>query len=331
MRALVSGATGMLGRSLVRRLRTAGVAVRAMARPTSDAAGLEAPGVELVRVDVCERSALQHAVEGCELVFHALGHVKVSSVFTRGDDMDELNRTNVDLTERVLDASLKAGVARLVYVSSTGVYSLDARVPISEDALVDPPSDYGHSKWLAEAKVREYQARGLPTTIIRPCVIYGPGDRHFIPTILPLANLPVLPLAGGGRFLHDFVYVDDVAELMWQASRSDATVGRVYNSASGAPRPLREYIECMVREIGRGPRICPIPASLIAQFRRLARRYVRVASPGAAELLTEVALRYFSRDVYYDVSRARTDLGYVPEVGFERGLAAALSPRADGP
>jgi nucleoside-diphosphate-sugar epimerase len=321
----------MLGRSMVRRLLAAGVAVRAMVRPSSDAADLEASGVQLARVDASDRPAVQRAVEGCQLVFHALGHVKVSSVFTRGGDLEELIRTNVDVTERLLDASLKAGVTRFAYVSSTAVYSQDARVPIAEDAPVAPPSDYGHSKWLAEGKVREYGARGLPTTIVRPCVIYGPGDRHFIPTILPLTRLPVLPLAGGGRCLHDFVYVDDVTELMWRASRSEAAVGQAYNSASGAPRPLREYIECLRREIGRGPRICTIPAGLLAHLRNLARRYVGVVSPGAAELLTEVALQYFSRDVYYDVSRARRELGYVPAFAFERGLAAALSPRAGGP
>jgi len=253
------------------------------------------------------------------------GQVRLSSVFTRSADSGDMTGVNVDVTERLLEASLRAGVARFLYVSSTAVYGLDAAVPVAESAPAAPPSDYGESKRLAELKVHDYEARGLPATIVRPCVIYGPGDRHFLPTILPLTALPFLPLPAGGRFLHDFVYVDDVAELLWRASRTEAASGRVYNSASGSPRPLREYVECIVHEVGRGPRVCAMPAALLSRLRILARGYLGVVSPNAGALVTDVALDYFGRDVYYDMGRARRELGYEPAFTFERGIAAALS------
>ena len=132
MRALVSGATGMLGRSLVRRLLAGGVAVRAMVRPAAEAAGLASSGAEVARVDVKDPAAIGRAVEGCQVVFHALGQVRLRSVFSRSGDSGDMTEVNVDVTERLLEASLRAGVARFLYVSSTAVYGLDAAVPVAE-------------------------------------------------------------------------------------------------------------------------------------------------------------------------------------------------------
>src|SRR5262245_22852703 len=232
IRALVTGATGMLGSHLVERLVAGGITVRIYARPQSDVSALKALPIEITYGDNEDRAALVRAVEGCQWIFHVAGLVRPADIFSRGNDFETLRRVNVNFTESILEASLNAGVERFFYVSSTSVYGLDAPVPISETVLPDPSSDYGLSKVMAEAFVKAYQDKGLTTTIIRPPIIYGTRDRHLTPLVLSLARLPVTPLIDGGKGLQDVVFVGDVVELIWLACQTGESRNKVYNASS---------------------------------------------------------------------------------------------------
>ena len=324
-RALVTGATGMLGSHLVERLLTAHVEVRAFVRPTSDTHYLETLPVEIVTANATDRAAIRQAVAGSHWVFHLASDFDAGSAFRTGEGLEKYNEADLHLTEGLLLASQEASVRRLVYASSVSVYSLNAASPIAESAPLDPVSDYGRSKLAAEGRVRAYQQQGLPTVILRPCIIYGPRDRHFLPAALRLAQLPLLPLIDGGRNLIDLVYAGDVAELMWKATQSDAAVGKVYNAASGAPRPLRELLGDYRQLTGRAPRTCAMSAGAFERFARLTHRYWGRYAPGLESLLSPVGVSYMGRDVYYDVSRARSDLDYAPQVNFKQGVALTLA------
>lgn len=324
-RALVTGATGMLGSHLVERLLKAGVEVRALVRPTSDTHYLQTLPVEIVTAGGTDRAAIRQAVAGSHWVFHLASRFDVGSAFRTGEGLEKYHEVDFHLTEDLLVASQEASVRRLVYASSVSVYSVNAASPIAESAPLDPASDYGRSKLAAEGRVRAYQQQGLPTVIVRPCITYGPRDRHFLPAALRLARLPLLPLVDGGRNLIDLVYAGDVVELMWSASQSPVAVGKVYNAASGAPRPLRELLKDYRQLTGRAPRTCAMSAAAFERFARLTRRYLGRLAPGLESLLSPVGVSYMGRDVYYDVSRARTDLNYAPKVTFKQGVALSLA------
>jgi 2-alkyl-3-oxoalkanoate reductase len=324
-RALVTGATGMLGSHLVERLLKAGVAVRALVRPTSDTHYLRTLPVEIVTAGATDRVAIHQAVAGSDWVFHLASGFDVGAAFRTGEGLEKYHEVDVHLTEALLRASQEASVRRLVYASSVSVYSVNAVLPIAESAPLDPASDYGRSKLAAESRVRAHQQQGLPTVIVRPGITYGPRDRHFLPGALRLARLPLLPLVDGGSHLIDVVYVGDVVELMWSASRSPLAVGKVYNAASGSPRPLRELWEDYRQLTGRAPRICAMSATAFERFARLTRRYWGRFVPGLESLLSPVGVSYMGRDVYYDVSRACADLNYAPQVTFKQGVALSLA------
>jgi dihydroflavonol-4-reductase len=323
-RALVTGATGMLGRRIVERLLKAHVDVRAFVRPTSDTRGLKTLPVELVTGEAADRAAIRKAVEGTQWVFHLASDFDMGSAFRARDGLAKYHEADLCLTEGLLSAGQEVSVRRFVYASSVSVYSLDAPSPIAESAPLDPVSDYGRSKLAAEKRVGDYQQNGVPTVIVRPCIIYGPGDRHFLPTALRLARLPFLPLVDGGRYLIDLVYAGDVAELMWKASQSDAAVGKIYNAASGAPRPLREVLGDYRRLTGRAPRTYALSARAFQRFAGLTHRFWGKLAPGLESLLSPIGVSYMRRDVYYDVSRAQADLGYCPQVNFQQGLALSM-------
>lgn len=323
-RALVTGASGLLGSHMVEVLLNAGVEVRAFVRPTSDTRQLEMSQAEIIYGDASHTEVIRQAVIGVDWIYHIAGYLTASSPFTGSDDSNQYQAVNVDFSETLLNAASDADIVRFIYASSSSVYDIEAPVPTAEDAPLRPISKYGRSKLEAEKRVRAYQARGLPTTIIRPPIIYGPGDRYFSPVAMRLARLPVLPLVGGGRNLIDLVYVRDVADLMLQASHAEAAIGKVYNAGPAAPASLRELVHVFRQLTGHAPRIVPIPLATLRPFAWLARWFVASLAPSAKEMLTPTGLAIMSRDIHLDISRARIELKYSPRFDLMQGLASTL-------
>jgi len=322
--ALVTGATGMLGRHLVELLLQQGVTVRAFARPGSDVSHLRAAGVDLVYGNAGDVEAIRRAVEGTDILFHFAAYLTVSAPFGAAGDSPLYQSVNVDFTEHLLSAARESGLSRFIFASSNSVYALDAPVPTPEDAPLQPLSAYGRSKVAAEAHVRDYQQRGLATTIVRPCVIYGPGDRYFIPTALSLARLPLLPLVNGGETLFDMVYARDVASLLWRAACSAQAIGRIYNAGPGQPTTLRQLVEAYRRLTARGPKIVSIAPAAARRFGVFGRPLVSRLAPGAEAALTPEGLALMAHDMHLDMSRAAQDLDYRPQTSLEEGLRRTL-------
>lgn len=327
MRALITGATGLLGRSLTDLLLQEGVSVRALVRPTSDTHHLTAAGVEIVHGDAVDldEETLARAVRSVDALFHLAGYLTVGAPFGAGDDDPHYHIVNVDFTHRLLSAAHAAGVRRFLFASSSSVYDPDAPVPTPETAPRRPRSPYGRSKLNAEDRVRAYQERGLATTIVRPTVIYGPGDRYFTPTALQLARLPVLPLVDGGRRLFDLVYVRDVAELLWQAARSPVAAGRAYNAGPGTPTTLHHLVRVYRQLTGRGPRIVSVSPAWARRSSALLRPLLARLVPGAGAALTPAGIDLMSRDLHLDMARAARELDFRPRFSLQQGLAATLA------
>lgn len=314
----------MIGGALVRRLLAEDVEVRALVRAESDPSGLAPLSVEVLAGDLASAEDAARAVERVDWVFHLAGALTAGSAFGHSPGgYDLYRRANVDTTGTLLAASARAGVARFVYASSVAVYELETSSPISEDAPLRPASDYGRSKLRAEELVRDY-ARELDATIVRPCVVYGEHDRYLVPLVLALARLPVLPLARGGRHLLDLVHADDVAEVLWAASRSPAAPGRAYNAASGAPVPLRRLVDAVAAALGRRARVLSVSPAVLRTAAPLGRLYLRAFAPEAGFLLGPAGIGLMCRDVYFDVTRARAELGYSPRADVAERLAAAV-------
>ncbi len=331
---LVTGATGLLGRHLVDVLVEAGVSLRALVRSSSDTSHLASRGVALVQGDAGDKASLRSAVEGMDLVFHLAGYLTAASPFGASDRAaDEewalYQSVNVDFTEALLAASLAGGVGRFVFVSSSSVYSIDAPVPTPEDGPLRPFSSYGRSKLMAEEKVRAYQEKGLAATIIRPPITYGPGDRYFTPLALRLARLPLLPLVNGGRSALDLVFAADVAELLWQAGRSAAGSGKVYNAGPGTRTSIYDLVQSYRRLNGRGPVILSVTPAAAKRSAWLSRRLIKPFIPEAAAALTPAGLALMSRDLHLDMSRAAQDLGFYPRFSLDQGLARTLKEKVE--
>ncbi len=330
MLALVTGATGLIGRHVVDVLLAQGVNVRVLARASSDLTFLKALPVEIVVGKANDRTKLRTAVHKTDLVFHIAGYLTANAPFgtdsNSGDAEWPLYQAiNVDFTASLLDASIEAGVGRFLYVSSSSVYSLDAPVPTPEDAALKPLSLYGRSKLLAEEKVQQAQAHGLAAAIIRPPVTYGPGDRYFTPLALRLARLPVLPLVNGGRTLMDLVFVQDVANLLWRASQSPQANGRIYNAGPGYKTSLLDLVNAHRQLTGSGPRIIPVSPQVAGRTAWFSRRLIKPFVAEAEAALTPQGLNLMNHDLHLDMSRAAAELNFSPQFSLLAGLRVTLA------
>lgn len=317
MKALVTGATGMIGGAVVDALRARGHRIRALVRPSAQVDALLRQGVDVVMGDLGDEASLRQAVQGIDLVFHAAALLGFRNTAQALDDV------NVAGTERLLTASRAAGVQRFIHISSVGVYG-PHEPPIHEDTPQTPNNAYGRSKQRAEEAVWRAHAQGLATIILRPCIVYGPGDRYFTPIFTQLMRLPVLPLPDGGDRLIELVYVSDVAEAAMQAATRSVAIGQAYNITDGRPTTISDLIETYTMLTGQGPRIINVSVERLTQSAGVLRDALAPIAPRVAYVLRPETLANLQHDIHYDLGKAQRELGYSPQVGFYEGLRRTL-------
>jgi len=251
--ALVTGASGFVGRWAIRALRNRGWRVRAgVHRPTDRALYGGDELIDAVTLDVLDRQSMLRALRGVSQVFHfaALLDPKAPS--------DDLFRINAEGTRSVWECAAACNVAAALYCSSAAVYGLLASSvqPVSEGVMPRAVEAYGRSKLMGESAALEISKKsGLPTVIIRPVAVFGPGQTTLFGNALRNAAVSRILLAEGfqgKKFC--FVHVEDVAEAAVYLLGSAGHGAQTYNVASGnaisfddAFRAYRNALKCSGR------------------------------------------------------------------------------------
>ncbi|HEX4108407.1 MAG TPA: NAD(P)-dependent oxidoreductase [Solirubrobacteraceae bacterium] len=253
MRVFVTGASGFLGRvvcaQLLEREHVVGVLVRR--------AGSEPPGCEPARGDLSDTATLTRALQeaGADCVVHLAAEIATQRSRRRIDEV------NVEGTRRLLHACTAAGGPRVVFASTVVTGDAGGAV-LSEDAPLPVRTAYGHSKQQGEKLVRE---SGLPSVILRPSHVYGPGG-WFAQEIVGRLRAPGrLAIVGSGLNWWDVVRVEDVATAVCE-SVERAPSGSIYHVVDDDPVTYAEFVGFAASALGRGPaRRIPAPiARLVA-------------------------------------------------------------------
>jgi nucleoside-diphosphate-sugar epimerase len=307
MKVFITGASGFIGRTIAAKLRARGdevYGVDIVANPDADvvAGDVSAPG-----------DWQDHAAES-DLIVHT------AAIVSNSEDMQAQWRVNTVGTRNTLDAAVRAGATRFVYLSSVRAFS-DTGFPdnVTEAWPVRPDGNpYVDTKIACEQVVLQAHAAGeIAVTIVRPGDVYGPGSRPW--TIIPVemikANRFVLPAMGNGIFSP--VYIDDlVAGIVLAAEHPDAA-GQVFTISGGIGVPCSEFFGYYYRMLGkRGPFVVPTAAAVavtqaIATAARLA---------GVKTEVNPITMRYFARTGTYSIDKARRVLGYEPQVDITEGM-----------
>lgn len=324
-RALVTGATGLVGSYILERLLTDGWSVRALVRDPRAASWLGDAGAEIVQGDLADAASLRSAISGCDTVFHCAALIAASS------DWASFQRANIDGTRAVVGAAASAGT-RLVHTSSVAVYGGAARyrsTPTDEDTPLAPLAEhsyYARSKREAEHLALSAHAAGeLWATAIRPPMIYGKRDRQLVPRFARVMRTGFFPLFAGGRSIFSLVHASAVADGAVRAARIDAAGGRAFNLANDFPVTVADMVQLASNGLGRRVRGVPISASVARAAFGLLARTARLAKGRAMAEQFPGIVDTFTRDNPFSSERARRELGWAPTVRPEVGIPEAFA------
>ena len=265
MRVAVTGATGFVGSHVANALLARGDRVRALAR--SPAPGLAEAGAEVVPGTLDDSAALERLVEGAEVVHHVAGAIAARSE-------SDFMRVNAEGTARLAEAARAAGVRRFVYVSSIAASGPSARGrPLDDAGPARPVTPYGRSKQAGE----EATARsGVPFTIVRPPLVYGPRDKALL-LLFRLARRGLVPLLGDGAQELSLIFAADLARALLAAAASPAAAGRTYHAAHPEVVTQRELVHSIGRVTGATVRTLTVPTPVVRAFLVLSGAAARVA------------------------------------------------------
>jgi dihydroflavonol-4-reductase len=317
MRALVTGASGFIGRRLALALTGRGHDVVCLVRRTSRTEGLRGPGLRLAVGDLRDEASLEAAAAGRDTVFHLAAVVQAV-------DAAAFEEANVEGTRRLVEACLRAapGLERFVLVSSIAAAGPSAAGrPGRESDEPRPVTDYGRSKLLAESVVRQAASR-LPVTIIRPPNVIGPGSKE-IATAIALLRKRIVPAVGDGRPRTSLIDVDDLVEAMILASGQARSVGQTYFVTDGGAYAWSEIIAALGEEIGLRRFKIRVPSGVQLAAAILAEAAARLT--GRPPALTRDIVRA-GRDHYwlYDGSKIERDLGFRPRFKMRDSVRRAV-------
>jgi predicted dehydrogenase/nucleoside-diphosphate-sugar epimerase len=313
---LVTGAAGFLGRKVVEALRAKGQRVRVLVRNPAAATKFGADTQVLVG-DLGDPRAVDHAIDGVGIVYH------VGAAMRGGPRAFEAG--TVWGTRNVIDACLKHDTKRLVYVSSMSVFDHAGRDPattMTESSTLEPHPNwrgaYTQTKLAAETLVRDaIRDKGLRAVVIRPGQIFGPGAERVTPN-------GTIALAGRWLAIGEptqtlpLVYVDDVVDALLLAGESDAALGHVINVVDPSTTTQQHYLDRAKRKLGPELRVMRVPVKVfmgVAYGVEMLGRVLKRDVP-----LTRYRVRSLRPLSNFDLTQARTRLGWEPRVGLARGL-----------
>jgi 2-alkyl-3-oxoalkanoate reductase len=320
MKALVTGAPGFVGRTLVEKLLAGQHHVRGLVRTASRVEPLRRLGAELYYGDLRDMESLDRAVKGVDVVFHAAARV---GVWGRPEGYYE---ANVIGTRNLLEAMRRAGVARLIHFSSVSVYgSRTGLINETEPAerIGDP---YGDTKIEAEALIRENTRRhGLAATVLRPSLIYGPYDYNYIPRTSRNILRGRMRIVGSGRNIAPLIYGEDLVDLAVRAAESVGAIGQTFNAAGIEPITWREFLSTLADLLGTQLPTLPIPYSLLYGAATLMEACWKVAGAMEPPPATRFGTRLLGSDWRYDMTKAHSLLDFRPRIGYREGLRRAVA------
>jgi nucleoside-diphosphate-sugar epimerase len=319
VKVLVTGGGGFLGGAIVRMLCDRGDEVRSYSR--GDYPALAALGAQQIRGGLEDREAVVKAAKGCELVFHVAAKAGIWGSY------HDFHQANVVGTENVLDACRSNGINRLVYTSSPSVVFDGSDVEGGDESLPYPAryeAHYPATKALAERLVLAAHSPELAVTALRPHLIWGPGDNHLVPRIVAKGRAGKLRRIGTRPNLVDTVYVDNAARAHLQAADKlypgGAVAGKTYFISNNEPLPLWEMVNRILAAAGIAPVARTISPQLAYTAGCICEGLWGLFRLAGEPPMTRFVAHELASAHWFDISAARRDFGYNPEISIDEGL-----------
>jgi nucleoside-diphosphate-sugar epimerase len=307
MRAMVTGAGGFVGSALCKALAQAGNEVVGLTRDPERARARIASDVQLVHGSIGDPDQVARAARGADVVFHTAG------LAAREAPLKVLRWVHVAGSENVLSALRHVGVPRLVHLSCADVTLHDGdRMHWDEKRELTgrPLGAHARTKLMAEELLLAVSDAALTITALRPAFLWGPGDIDGLAALVREARAGGIVLPGGGRNLLATTHIHNLVRAALAAAERPDVSGRAYYVSDGEFLEAREFFGRLASALGLP---APRPGGTLALALGRVRRLLG-AGEGEARLVAR------SRSALFDLSQARRDLGYEPDLTFDTAL-----------
>jgi nucleoside-diphosphate-sugar epimerase len=293
-------------------------------------AELEALGVEQIQGDLADLPAVESACRNVNTVYHVAAE---SGIWGRYQDF---YNANVLGTQNILAACRSRHVRRLIYTSSPSVV-FNGKDMAGVDESVPYPDHYEafypQTKAMAEQAVLKACQQGFSTIILRPHLIWGPGDNHLAPRLLARAGK--LRRIGSGKNLVDTIYVDNAARAHLLADRclakSSVLSGRIYFISQDEPIPLWNMVDAVLKAGGQPPVVKSISPAAALSIGIACETVYKLFKLKGEPPMTRFVARELSTSHWFNIQAAKKDLGYHPEISISQGLKRLEAWLTKGP
>jgi nucleoside-diphosphate-sugar epimerase len=274
---------------------------------------LPSKGVIAVEGDLTDAAAVRRAADGVDVVYH------IAATYREAGQPDAAYRDiNVQGTMHVVEAARAGGARRMVHCSTGGVHGHISRPPANEDAPFNPGDVYQETKLEAERAARTFGDRsGFDVVVARPIGIYGPGDTRFLRMFRGLAR-GTFPMIGSGKPYYHLTFIDDLVEGFRLCGTLPAAKGRTYLLAGPRYTTLEQLVAMVAKELNVAPPRWHWPvwpfwtAGLLCEIVCVP---LRIEPP-----IFRRRVDFYTKSRAFDITRARTELGFAPRVDLEEGI-----------
>jgi nucleoside-diphosphate-sugar epimerase len=296
---LITGGAGFLGINLVRYLLGKGHQVAVL-----DIADFDYPErdrVKIVKGDIRDRSTVDRAMEGVQIVVHTAAALPL---YTPADILS----TDIDGTRNVLQSAFEHKAERMLHISSTAVYGIPDHHPLLEDDRLDGVGPYGQAKVQAEDLCLDYRKQGLCVPILRPKSFVGPERLGIFALLYDWAkDGKGFPIPGNGKNRYQLLDVEDLCEAIYLAATIDpARANDTFNIGAKEFTTIKEDYQAVLNRAGFGKQIVPIPAgpAILA---------LRILEALKLSPVYKWAYGTITTDSFVSIEKAERVLGFTPK------------------
>jgi nucleoside-diphosphate-sugar epimerase len=307
---LVTGASGFLGSHICDVLHEAGYEVHAIVRASSSKKWLEQAWLKLHTLELTDRGGLRKLLKGFDAVVHSAAELIGASV-------EALHKVNVEATLILAEEAARMHVRRFVFISSRDASGFSRnKIPKRESDPDNPHTPYGKSKKHAEEALAALKDE-ISIVNLRPCLIYGPRDRHLFRLFKLIKTMPAVPIVGSKPVYMSLVFVRDVALAVLASLRASVPSGSKYYISDGMPHTLEDFYRTIASSLGKKTRLLRVPARPAAMFVGL----MYGARTREMALTPETIMDFRYRYRLVSTERAIRELNWKPETMLDEGVA----------
>lgn len=300
-KALITGGAGYFGSLLLRKLLENNYECAIFDLNDADDRPKE---VEFIQGDIRDYDAILAACKGVNVVHHNVAQVPLAK------DKELFHSVNYDGTENLLRAALEAGVGKVVHTSSSAIFGIPDKNPVTEETPAKPGEAYGKAKYEGELLCHTYVEKGLDVSIVRPRTIMGHGRLGIFQILFEWiyegANVPVF---GKGDNIYQFVHADDLADACILAGERQGS--ETYNCGAEKFGTMREVLEALCRHANTGSKVSSVPMTPTVIGMKL------TSAIGLSPLGAYHSLMY-GNSMYFDITKAKQQLGWQPRYSNEQ-------------